>query len=145
MDARALGLRPAPPWHTDRELTHLFRGFVDVTDPGVRYYQTRRKLEYHTDSVDLVGLLCLKTAKSGGESFIALSTGLQSALWRLGGVPEEHRTDSLSAAFRNLDRKAQEDLTRRYEALVAHYGMEPTRNNPGVAHENGRSKALMAI
>jgi hypothetical protein len=47
---------------------------VDVTDPSVRYYQTRRKLEYHTDSVDLVGLLCLKTAKSGGESYIASST-----------------------------------------------------------------------
>src|SRR4051812_44492201 len=47
---------------------------VDVTDPNVRYYQTKRKLEYHTDSVDLVGLLCLKTAKSGGESFIASST-----------------------------------------------------------------------
>jgi hypothetical protein len=47
---------------------------VDVTDPNVRYYQTKRKLEYHTDSVDLVGLLCLKTAKSGGESFIVSST-----------------------------------------------------------------------
>jgi hypothetical protein len=47
---------------------------VDVTDPNVRYYQTRRKLEYHTDSVDVVGLLCLKTAKSGGESYIASST-----------------------------------------------------------------------
>ena len=46
---------------------------VDVTDPNVRYYQTRRKLEYHTDSVDVVGLLCLKTAKSGGESYIASS------------------------------------------------------------------------
>src|ERR1700738_5176345 len=41
------------------------------------------------------------------------------------------------AAFRNLDRDAREDLTRRYEALCAHYGMEPTRNNRGVAHENG--------
>jgi hypothetical protein len=30
-----------------------------------------------------------------------------------------------------------EDLTLRYEDLVAHYGMMPTRNNPGVAHENG--------
>ena len=49
----------------------------------------------------------------------------------------QHRSDSLSAAFRNLDRDAQEDLTRRYEALCAHYGMEPTRNNRGVAHENG--------
>jgi hypothetical protein len=47
---------------------------VDVTDPSVRYYQTRRKLEYHTDSVDLVGLLCLQTARAGGESFIASST-----------------------------------------------------------------------
>jgi hypothetical protein len=52
-------------------------------------------------------------------------------------VPEQHRSDSLSVAFRNLDRDAQEDLTRRYEDLVAHYGMTPTRNNPGVAHENG--------
>jgi hypothetical protein len=46
---------------------------LDVSDPRVRYYQTRRKLEYHTDSVDIVGLLCLKTAKAGGESFIASS------------------------------------------------------------------------
>ncbi len=73
----------------------------------------------------------------GGESFVALAEGLQNALWVLGGVPEQHRSDSLSAAFRNLDRDAQEDLTRRYEALVAHYGMIPTRNNAGVAHENG--------
>ena len=73
----------------------------------------------------------------GGESFVALAEGLQNALWALGGVPLQHRSDSLSAAFRNLDRDAQEDLTRRYEALCAHYGMEPTRNNRGVAHENG--------
>jgi hypothetical protein len=47
---------------------------VDVTDPNVRYYQTRRRLEYHTDSVDIVGLLCLRASKQGGESFIASST-----------------------------------------------------------------------
>lgn len=73
----------------------------------------------------------------GGESFVALAEGLQNALWSLGGAPREHRTDSLSAAFRNLDRDAQEDLTRRYEGLCAHYGMTPTRNNAGIAHENG--------
>jgi Mu transposase, C-terminal domain len=73
----------------------------------------------------------------GGESFVALAEGLQNALWALGGVPREHRTDSLSAAFRNLDCQAEEDLTRRYEALCAHYGMQPTRNNTGIAHENG--------
>jgi transposase InsO family protein len=73
----------------------------------------------------------------GGESYVALAEGLQNALWALGGAPREHRSDSLSAAFRNLDRAAREDLTTRYDALCAHYGMEPTRNNRGVAHENG--------
>jgi hypothetical protein len=73
----------------------------------------------------------------GGESFVALAEGLQNALWSLGGAPREHRTDSLSAAFCNLDRDARDDLTQRYEALCAHYGMRPSRNNRGVAHENG--------
>lgn len=73
----------------------------------------------------------------GGESFVALAEGLQNALWTLGGAPTEHRTDSLSAAFKNLDRTAREDVTQRYEALCAHYGMTPSRNNPGIAHENG--------
>ncbi len=73
----------------------------------------------------------------GGESFVALAEGLQNALWLLGGVPHEHRSDSLSAAFRNLDSDAREDLTRRYEGLCTHYGMTATRNNRGVAHENG--------
>jgi hypothetical protein len=73
----------------------------------------------------------------GGESFIALAEGLQNALWALGGAPKEHRTDSLSAAFCNLAVDAREDLTQRYQDLVRHYGMTPTRNNRGVAHENG--------
>jgi transposase InsO family protein len=75
----------------------------------------------------------------GGESFVALSAGLQNALWALGGVPAEHRTDSLSAAFRNLSEK--EDLTRRYEALCEHYGMRASRNNRGASHENGSIEA----
>jgi transposase InsO family protein len=73
----------------------------------------------------------------GGESYVALAEGLQNALWALGGAPFEHRSDSLSAAFRNLDHEAREDLTSRYDALCRHYRMEPTRNNRGVAHENG--------
>jgi hypothetical protein len=48
----------------------------------------------------------------GGESFQALASGLQEALWMAGGVPEEHRTDSLSAAFNNLAQ--QQELTARY-------------------------------
>jgi hypothetical protein len=77
----------------------------------------------------------------GGESFSAVAEGLQDALWKLGGVPGEHRTDSLSAAFKNLDRDAQLDFTKRYDDLCRHYGMEATRNNPGVANENGSIEA----
>ena len=77
----------------------------------------------------------------GGESFVALAEGLQNALWALGRAPLQHRSDSLSAAFRNLDADTRQDQTRRYEALCAHYRMEPTRNNRGIAHENGSIEA----
>src|SRR5271168_4141589 len=60
---------------------------------------------------------------------VTVAEGLQDALWKLGGVPREHRTDSLSAAFKNLDRDAQLDFTKRYDELCRHYGMEATRNN----------------
>ncbi|WP_420587904.1 IS21 family transposase [Marivita sp.] len=73
----------------------------------------------------------------GGESFTALAENLQQALWSLGGVPQNHRTDSLSAAFRNLTVDQREDMTQRYEAFVGHYGMDASRNNRGEAHENG--------
>ena len=49
--------------------------------------------------------------------------------------PQEHRSDSLSAAFKN--RSEQEDFTARYTALLEHYGMVGTRNNRGLSHENG--------
>jgi hypothetical protein len=71
----------------------------------------------------------------GGESFEALSKGLQNALWQAGGVTQEHRTDSLSAAFKNLTE--EQDFTVRYTALLDHYGMAGTRNNRGVSNENG--------
>ncbi len=73
----------------------------------------------------------------GGESYVALAEGLQNALWTLGGAPHDHRTDSLPAAFKNLNQAAKDDLTDRFDALCQHYGMTPTRNNKGVAHENG--------
>jgi hypothetical protein len=48
----------------------------------------------------------------GGESFIALSEGLQNALFACGGAPKQHRTDSLSAAYRNLGGVRNKPLTR---------------------------------
>jgi transposase InsO family protein len=78
-------------------------------------------------------------AIQGGESFTALTEGLQDALWQLGGVPREHRTDRLSAAYRNLTDR--EDEAKGYAEFCKHYGLEPTRNNPGAAHENGSVEA----
>jgi hypothetical protein len=73
----------------------------------------------------------------GGESFIALSEGLQNALTACGGVPRDHRTDSLSAAYRNLGGRTDSDLTQMYGRLCYHYNLKPSRNNRGIAHENG--------
>ena len=78
---------------------------------------------------------CYVKVNCGGESYTALSTGLQNAFWRSGGVPLEHRTDSLSAAYINQAEK--EKLTERYQDLCRHYGVNATRNTPGLSHENG--------
>jgi hypothetical protein len=72
-----------------------------------------------------------------GETFEALAEGLEKALWQLGGVPQQHRTDHLSAAVRHLPKTEQEEWTVRYQTLMTHYGMVPTWNNTGIAHENG--------
>ena len=69
------------------------------------------------------------------ESFESLSQGLQNALWELGGVPQMHRTDRLTAAVNNL---GDRDLfQQRYRALLAHYGLTPQAIQARKAHENG--------
>ena len=57
-------------------LGHVTNLGLDYQDPATRGYQTNARLPYHTDSSDIVGLLCLKTAKSGGLSSIVSSTTL---------------------------------------------------------------------
>ena len=69
------------------------------------------------------------------ESFESLSDGFQCAVWELGGVPERHQTDSLSTAV-NKDGNPEE-FTKRYAALMDHYGVEPMRINVRKPNENG--------
>lgn len=69
------------------------------------------------------------------ESFESLSSGLQNALWQLGGVPAEHRSDRMSAAVKNL--KQRGEFTERYQGLLDHYGLTATRSQPREPHENG--------
>jgi hypothetical protein len=73
----------------------------------------------------------------GGESYTALAEGMQNAFWAIGGVTKTHRTDSLSAAYKNCSDKAKEEFTESYRQLCECYGVEPTRNNKGISHENG--------
>ena len=77
-------------------------------DPNVRIYQTTERQNFHTDSCDIVALLCLKTAKSGGLSSLTSSMSIYNVMaarrpdlvWRLfqpmptdrrGEVPEGKR------------------------------------------------------
>ena len=71
------------------------------------------------------------------ESFEALAEGIEACLWQLGGVPQAHRTDQLTAAVQRLDAEGRWDWNARYAALLAHYGMEPTKSQAGEAHQNG--------
>jgi len=75
------------------------------------------------------GIVCFS------ESFESLTQGLQNALWELGGVPVVHQLDRMSAAVSNLSRR--KEFTKRYEALLRHYGMEGRKIQPRKANENG--------
>lgn len=69
------------------------------------------------------------------ESFEALSTGLQNALHRAGGVPRRVRSDSLSAAVNNLS--GDKEFATQYRDLLGHYGVQGHRINVRKPHENG--------
>jgi hypothetical protein len=70
------------------------------------------------------------------ESLESLSEGLQNALWELGGVPQLHRTDRLTAAVQP-GRAGQEAFKRRYQALLSHYALTAQAIQAGKGNENG--------
>lgn len=69
------------------------------------------------------------------ESFENLAAGFENAVFSLGGVAGEHRTDNLTAAFNC--KKAPRVPTEKWQRLMDHYGITPSSNNPGVSNENG--------
>jgi hypothetical protein len=75
------------------------------------------------------GMVC------ASESWESLCEGVQEALWQLGGVPAEHRTDSLTAAVKPVGSK--DEFTERYQGLLRHYGMRASHTTPNRGHENG--------
>lgn len=63
---------------------HLLGHVIDVgrdeNDPSARIYQTNARQFYHADSCDIVGLLCLRKARSGGLSTIVSSVTLYNEM-----------------------------------------------------------------
>lgn len=62
---------------------HLLGHVIDqrtVRSGDTRIYQTNRAQPFHSDSCDIVGLLCLRAAKQGGASSIASSAAIHNHL-----------------------------------------------------------------
>ncbi|WP_207459269.1 TauD/TfdA family dioxygenase [Azospirillum sp. SYSU D00513] len=74
--------RPRPQNAQGHVLGHVRDLGLSSDDPSVRIYQTRERQTFHTDSADIVGLLCLKTAKSGGLSALVSSVTLFNEMRR---------------------------------------------------------------
>ncbi|MGI9368999.1 MAG: TauD/TfdA family dioxygenase, partial [Ruegeria sp.] len=51
-------------------LGHVRDVGADADDPNTRIYQTHVRQTFHTDSADIVGLLCLRDAQKGGDSLL---------------------------------------------------------------------------
>ena len=76
------------------------------------------------------------------ESFESLSDGLQNALWELGGVPQLHRTDRLTAAVSHASERRE--FSQRYQALLTHYGLQGQAIQARQGNENGDAERHIA-
>lgn len=107
--------------------------FTHMTELGVTLAgQTFEHLVYHfvlTYSNWETGTICYS------ESLESLSEGWQNAVWELGAVAAEHRTDSLSSAVNNMSNL--EEFNQRYEGVMRYYGVKPRHTNPASPNENG--------
>jgi len=61
-------------------LGHVRNVGVTAADPNVRVYQTNERQTFHTDSTDVVALLCLETAAQGGQSLLVSSAAIYNRM-----------------------------------------------------------------
>ena len=91
-----LGTHLGTPVGQDRDATvlgHVRDEGVERTHPGIRFYRTNERQDFHADGADLVGLLCLHRARSGGESRIVSSAAIYNEIL-------ERRPDLLEVLYR---------------------------------------------
>jgi hypothetical protein len=103
-------------------------GLNATKDPTARVYQTNERQTYHTDSCDIVGLLCLKTARSGGASALVSSMTVYNEM-------RKRRPDLLTLLFEPLH------TDRRGEVPA---GQKPWHDIPVYNWYEGRLSALYA-
>lgn len=107
-------------------LGHVKDMGLSSKDPAVRIYQTSERQTYHTDSCDVVGLLCLNTARRGGLSTLVSSTTIFNEMRR-------RRPDLLALLFRPVA------TDRRGEVPV---GMKPYFEIPVFSWHAGNLTAI---
>ncbi|HYC01424.1 MAG TPA: TauD/TfdA family dioxygenase [Candidatus Limnocylindrales bacterium] len=73
---------PVPQNFLGELLTDVRDTGADPGDPSTRLYRTRAEQDFHTDGADIIGLLCLKTSRSGGESRIVSSISVYNEILR---------------------------------------------------------------
>ena len=63
-------------------LTHIRDDRLPESGPQVRLYRTRKRQDFHTDGADIIGLLCLHPARTGGESRLASAYAVYNEILR---------------------------------------------------------------
>jgi len=73
---------PRPQNAKGHLLGHVMDMGLRADDPNVRVYQTHERQTYHTDSCDIVGLICLQQARAGGDSALVSSNTIFNEMRR---------------------------------------------------------------
>lgn len=83
-------------------LGHVRNTGASSQDINSRIYQTAERQTFHTDSADVVGLLCLKTAKIGGKSLLVSTESIFNKM-------QAERPDLLALLFEPIatDRRGE--------------------------------------
>lgn len=109
---------PVPQNAAGHVLGHVKDIGLDPKNPEHRIYATNFRHLFHTDSCDVVGLLCLNPAKSGGQSAIASSTSLYNAI----AERRPELAEVLAQPF-HVDRKGEIPAGKQptYEMAIFHH------------------------
>lgn len=97
-------------------LGHVRNLGLNIKKTDVRAYQTTAELIFHNDQSDVIALMCLKTAQSGGLSRIVSVTEVQNAILR-------RRPELLEELYRPFCIDRRGELGRDDEGNDPYYSM----------------------